>query len=69
MQSIKTSLPIIHLIDVIHPGLIDFSIVKQAEKITGLVRITIIGASQSGSHCFNSKNQCVQCNLKKYQCI
>ena len=37
MQTIKTALPIIHLIDVIHPGLIDFSIVKQAEKITGPV--------------------------------
>jgi plastin-3 len=34
-KSIKTALPIIHLIDVIHPGLIDFSIVKQGEKMTG----------------------------------
>jgi len=34
-KSIKTALPIIHLIDVIHPGLIDFNIVKQGERITG----------------------------------
>ena len=42
VQSIKTALPIIHLIDVIHPGLIDFNIVKQGERITGPVRIIII---------------------------
>jgi len=34
-KSIKTALPIIHLIDVIHPGLIDFKVVKQGEKMTG----------------------------------
>merc|ERR1719483_10293 len=31
----KTALPIIHLIDVMHPGLIDFTIVKQGKIITG----------------------------------
>ena len=41
VQSIKTALPIIHLIDVIHPGLIDFKVVKQGEKMTGPVRINI----------------------------
>jgi len=34
-KSIKTALPIIHLIDVIHPGIIDFNIVKQGKSITG----------------------------------
>merc|ERR1711970_1265608 len=31
----KTALPIINLIEVMKPGVIDFSIVKQGEKITG----------------------------------
>jgi len=31
----KTALPIIHLIDVMKPGVIDYSIVKQGEKISG----------------------------------
>jgi len=30
----KTALPIIHLIDVMKPGVIDFSIVKQGDKLT-----------------------------------
>ena len=42
IQTIKTALPIIHLIDVLHPGLIDWSIVKQGEKITGPVSLVII---------------------------
>eukprot|EP00092_Neocalanus_flemingeri_P000849 GFUD01000906.1.p1 GENE.GFUD01000906.1~~GFUD01000906.1.p1 ORF type:complete len:613 (-),score=215.60 GFUD01000906.1:166-2004(-) len=34
-KSNKTALPIIHLIDVMKPGVIDFSIVNQGEKISG----------------------------------
>ena len=37
-QKNKTALPIIHLIDVIKPGVIDFSIVKQEDRISNLVR-------------------------------
>jgi len=35
-KKIKTALPIIHLIDIMNPGVIDFSIVKQGEKINVL---------------------------------
>ena len=34
----KTSLPIIHLIDVIKPGVIDYSFVKQGESMSNKVR-------------------------------
>ena len=34
----KTSLPIIHLIDVIKPGVIDYSFVKQGESMSNEVR-------------------------------
>ena len=37
-QKNKTALPIIHLIDVIKPGVIDFSSVKQGDRISNLVR-------------------------------
>jgi hypothetical protein len=34
VQTNKTSLPIIHLIDVIKPGVIDYSFVQQGESIS-----------------------------------
>jgi hypothetical protein len=35
----KTALPIIHLIDVMKPGFVDFSMVKQGSMLTDEVRI------------------------------
>ena len=42
LQANKTALPIINLIEVMKPGVIDFSIVKQGEKLNGEVGATII---------------------------
>ena len=42
LQTNKTSLPIIHLIDVMKPGVIDFSIVRQGQSLSDEVILTII---------------------------
>ena len=42
LQTNKTSLPIIHLIDVIKPGVIDYSVVEQGESLSGEVSAGVV---------------------------